>query len=102
MLMETSARGRGGFSRCCAASLERCVVRERPVIRGSAQADPHRLLEWGVAASGRRVMVRCLHGFGDAVQMLRLLPLLRELAAAHVVVQVAPMPGAVGTVSAGC
>ncbi len=50
--------------------------------------DAHRLWN-GEPIHGQRVMIRCLHGFGDAVQMLRLLPLVRA-AAAHVIVQVAP------------
>ena len=32
----------------------------------------------GRPIAGRRVMLRCLHGFGDAVQFLRYAPLLRE------------------------
>jgi hypothetical protein len=42
--------------------------------------DPHRF--WaGEAIAGKRVIVRCLHGFGDAVQMLCYAPHLRAQAA---------------------
>ena len=58
------------------------------VIRARGAPDPHRFWN-GEAIAGQRVMVRCLHGFGDAVQMLRLLPLLRARAG-YVMVQVAP------------
>ena len=50
--------------------------------------DPHRFWQ-GEPLAGKRVIVRCLHGFGDAVQMLRYLPLLRERCA-HVTVEVPP------------
>ena len=43
----------------------------------------------GADPAGRRVMVRSLHGFGDAVQNLRFLPALRRRAA-RVVLEVAP------------
>ena len=57
-------------------------------IRASGVADPHRY--WlGEPFAGKRVMVRCLHGFGDSVQFLRYLPQLRAVAAS-VCVQVAP------------
>ena len=53
--------------------------RASDLIRARGQPDAHRFWN-GEPLSGQRVMIRCLHGFGDAVQMLRLLPLLRELA----------------------
>ena len=31
----------------------------------------------GAPLAGRRVMLRCLHGFGDALQLIRYAPLLR-------------------------
>ena len=58
------------------------------VIRARGALDPHRFWN-GEPLAGQRVMVRCLRGFGDAVQMLRLLPLLRERAG-YVIVQAAP------------
>ena len=50
--------------------------------------DPHRFWQ-GEPLASKRVIVRCLHGFGDAVQMLRYLPLLRERCA-KVIVEVPP------------
>ena len=50
--------------------------------------DVHRLWN-GERLRGRRVMVRCLHGYGDAVQFLRYAPRLREIAA-EVVYEVPP------------
>ena len=42
--------------------------------------DPHRMWD-GSPIHGRHLMLRCLHGLGDAVQLLRYAPLLRALAA---------------------
>ena len=57
-------------------------------IRARGEVDPHRF--WGGEnLAGKRVIVRCLHGFGDAVQMLRYAPLLAKRAA-HVVYEVPP------------
>ncbi len=50
--------------------------------------DPHRFWQ-GEAIVNKRIIVRCLHGFGDAVQMLRYAPMLAERAA-HVVYEVPP------------
>ncbi len=57
-------------------------------IRARGTADPLQLWN-GEPIDGRRVMLRCLRGFGDTVQYLRWLPLLGERAVA-VTVQVAP------------
>ena len=62
--------------------------RQSDAIRGRGAHDPHRFWQ-GEDIAGKRVIVRCLHGLGDAVQMLRYLPLLRERCA-HVVVEVPP------------
>jgi len=53
---------------------------ESDAIRGRGGADPHRM--WtGESLKDRRIIVRCLHGYGDAVQFLRYAPQLRSLAA---------------------
>jgi hypothetical protein len=48
-------------------------------MRGRGAPDPHRLWQ-GEELQGRRVMLRCLHGFGDAVQFLRYAGRLRKIA----------------------
>ena len=54
--------------------------RESDAIRRRAALDPHRF--WmGEDIRGKRVMVRCLHGLGDAVQFLRYAPALGAMAA---------------------
>ena len=53
--------------------------KESDAIRLRGAPDPHRLWN-GEDLRGSRVIVRSLHGFGDAVQMLRYAPLLREQA----------------------
>lgn len=51
--------------------------RESDAIRSRGAFDPNQL--WcGDDISGKRVIVRCLHGYGDAVQFLRYIPLLRS------------------------
>ncbi len=50
--------------------------------------DPHRFWR-GEAIAGKRIVVRCLHGFGDTVQMLRYAPQLRAQAA-NVVYELPP------------
>jgi hypothetical protein len=50
--------------------------------------DPHCLWD-GLPFDGKRVIVRCLHGFGDAIQFVRYARLLKRMAAA-VTVQVHP------------
>lgn len=81
----------------CAAGLWQCWMlleeferawRESDRIRCGEAPDPNRFWD-GEPIDGRRVMVRCLHGFGDAIQFARYLPLLREKAAS-LVVEVAP------------
>ncbi len=62
--------------------------RESDAIRAREGPDEHRFWN-GEDLDGKRVIVRCLHGFGDAVQMLRYAPLLRERAA-NVIVEVPP------------
>lgn len=57
-------------------------------IRRRGGFDPHRFWD-GEEIQGRRVMVRCLHGFGDAIQLLRFLPRMQALAE-NVTVEVPP------------
>jgi hypothetical protein len=57
-------------------------------LRARHSPDPHRFWD-GSDWEGRRVMLRCLHGFGDAIQFMRFAPLLRRRAAS-VVVECAP------------
>ncbi len=52
--------------------------RESEAIRRRGDPDPHRFWE-GESLRGRRVILRCLHGFGDTVQFLRYVPRLREI-----------------------
>ncbi len=57
--------------------------RESDTLRQRNAPDPHRF--WtGQPIIGRHLMVRALHGFGDAVQMLRYAPLLQRTAASVV------------------
>lgn len=62
--------------------------RESDAIRARGVPDPHRFWN-GEDLRGARVIVRCLHGFGDAVQMLRYAPRLRQIAS-HVIFEVPP------------
>ena len=62
--------------------------RESDSVRKRGRPDPHRFWN-GEAFAGKRVMLRSLHGFGDAVQMLRFLPRLTAQASG-VVLEVAP------------
>ncbi len=62
--------------------------RESDAIRQRGAADPHRFWQ-GEDLRGKRVIVRSLHGFGDAVQMFRFLPRLGAIAS-HLIVEVPP------------
>ncbi len=62
--------------------------RESDAIRARGAGDHTRVWD-GSAVEGRRVLVRSLHGFGDAVQFLRYAPLLRKRASS-VALQVSP------------
>ncbi len=57
-------------------------------LRDRGAPDPHRFWN-GEPLKGKRAIVRCLHGFGDAVQMLRYAPLLCA-AASRVIFEVPP------------
>jgi hypothetical protein len=62
--------------------------RESDAIRQRGRPDPHRFWN-GEELHGKRLMLRSLHGFGDAVQMFRFLPQLRSLAH-ELIVEVPP------------
>ena len=51
--------------------------RQSDRLRERGAPDPHRFWK-GESIDGKRLMLRCLHGFGDAVQMLRYLPMLQQ------------------------
>lgn len=61
---------------------------ESDAIRSRGAPDGHRVWD-GSSLVGKRVLVRSLHGFGDAIQCIRYAPVIRQCAAS-VVVQVAP------------
>jgi hypothetical protein len=46
-------------------------------IQERGRQDPHRFWD-GRPFSGRRVLIRCLHGFGDAIQFIRFAALIRH------------------------
>jgi hypothetical protein len=58
--------------------------RESDFIDASGPSDPSRLWD-GKSWRGRRVILRCLHGYGDAIQFIRYAPMLRREAASLVV-----------------
>jgi len=62
--------------------------RESDAIRARGRTDPHRFWQ-GEDLSGKRVILRCLHGLGDAAQFLRYAPALREQAS-ELIVEVPP------------
>ncbi len=62
--------------------------RESDAIRRRGAQDSHRFWQ-GEDIRGRRVMLRCLHGFGDTVQFLRFAPLLAA-SASSLIVEVPP------------
>ena len=61
---------------------------ESDAIRRRDRPDSNRFWQ-GEDLSGARVIVRCLHGYGDAVQFLRYAPLLRATVS-HLIVEVPP------------
>ena len=56
-----------------------CAWAESDAICARNNPDPHRLWD-GQPFTGRRVMIRCLHGLGDALQFLRYAPLVGQTA----------------------
>jgi hypothetical protein len=62
--------------------------RENDAIRHRGAPDPHRFWN-GESIRGKRVILRCLHGYGDAVQFLRYMPALQSVASS-VILEVPP------------
>lgn len=62
--------------------------RESDRIAARGRPDPHRFWD-GQPFSGKRVIIRCLHGFGDAILFIRYASLVRR-EAARVIVQTHP------------
>lgn len=58
--------------------------RESDAIARGGAPDPCRLWD-GEPFDGRRVVIRCLHGYGDAIQFLRYAPMVRRLASTVIV-----------------
>src|ERR1700712_5534699 len=57
---------------------------ESDLIRSRGGYDPHRFWQ-GEAIQGKKVILRCLHGFGDTVQFLRYVPRLQAMAAKRII-----------------
>ena len=66
----------------------RSAWQESDAIRRRGGPDPHRIWN-GEPLEGKRVILRCLHGLGDAIQFLRYAPQLRALAS-EVIIEVPP------------
>lgn len=62
--------------------------RESDAVRARNTPDPHRFWN-GEDLAGKRTILRCLHGLGDAVQFFRYIPMLTACAS-QVTVQVPP------------
>src|SRR6266567_5619107 len=62
--------------------------RESDAIESRGAHDPNQFWD-GTNLTGKCVMVRCLHGLGDAIQYARYLPLLRHQAS-HLIVEAPP------------
>lgn len=61
---------------------------ETDAIRSRGKADPHRFWD-GTPIRGKRLMIRCLHGFGDTIQMIQFIPQVISLARS-VILEVQP------------
>ena len=53
--------------------------RESDLISARANPDPNRFWD-GRPLAGNRILIRCLHGFGDTLQFVRYVPLIRQIA----------------------
>jgi hypothetical protein len=93
---DEAQQGGADIDRCAAGRWECFMLagqfsdawRESDAIRERGNADPHRFWN-GEPLEGKRVMLRCLHGYGDAIQFLRYVPLIREQAA-ELTIEVSP------------
>lgn len=72
---------------------------ESDAIRLQGAPDPHRMWN-GEDYRGKTVIVRCLHGFGDAIQFARYLPLVRQNAA-RLLLEAPPRMAELATTFAG-
>ena len=61
---------------------------ESDAIRQRGGPDPHRFWQ-GEKLTGKRVILRCLHGLGDAVQFMRYVPAIQEQAS-ELIIEVPP------------
>jgi hypothetical protein len=61
---------------------------ESEVIASRGTTHPYSLWD-GQPFTGKRIIIRCLHGYGDAIQFLRYCRLIRETAT-HIIVQTHP------------
>ena len=95
-LLTRAAEGGADPDRCCAGLWTAYMLsgefeaawQQSDSIRRRGAADPHRFWQ-GEPLEGKRVIVRFLHGYGDAVQFLRYAVLLRH-AAAEIIIEVPP------------
>jgi hypothetical protein len=87
----------GEDANLCAASRWLCWMlagdfekawRESDRIAAAGGPDPYRFWD-GAPFTGKRVMIRCLHGYGDAIQFIRYATLVRR-SASRVTVQTHP------------
>ena len=62
--------------------------KESDTLRRRGSPDPHRFWD-GSPLTGKRVILRCLHGLGDAIQFLRFLPRLARITA-YLILEVPP------------
>jgi hypothetical protein len=92
-----AAQRAGADMDACAAGRWKCFMlagrfsdawRESDAIRMRGYADVHRFWN-GDSLEGKRVILRSLHGYGDAIQFLRYVPWIRARAA-ELTVEVAP------------
>jgi hypothetical protein len=58
--------------------------RESDRIRAHGCSDPHRFWQ-GEDLHGKRVILRCLHGLGDTVQMLRYVPVMNAIVSSLII-----------------